>query len=312
MKRIGLLFSGQGAQSIGMGRDLAGYFPFVNELYDKADQILGFDLKKTSFEGPVEKLTGTDYCQPALFVHGLALLESLKSVCVGFKFESTAGLSLGEFTAHAAAQTFSFEDGLKLVAERGRLMQEACNATSGGMISLIGATNDQAAAVAHEAGIDVANYNCPGQIVLSGPKDLIQKVPEIAQKHGIKKAILLNVAGAYHSRLMQSAQDQLAPWLQKTVIKKSPVTVMSNVMGGPVSDETQIREALLKQVTGSVRWDACVQAMIQEGMDILVELGPGKILQGLCKRIDKNILCLSIGSLEDLQQLEKGQFHEFK
>lgn len=301
MKHIALIFSGQGAQHVGMGKDLAEAYPHVMDLYNKADEVLGFDLKQTCFEGPPEKLTNTDYCQPALFLHGYALLTILREKIPGFIFEATAGLSLGEFTAHTAAGTFSFEDGLKIVAERGKLMQEACEASDGGMVSLIGASHEKAEEIAGEAGLEVANYNCPGQIVLSGEKPLIPKAIEISRHHGIRKAVPLNVAGAYHSRLMKPAQDKLAPTINSTAISPTNVHIASNVTGQLVIGEEEIRRTLIQQVTGSVRWESCIHTLLGSGVEHFVELGPGKILQGLCRRIDSNIECISIANNEDLE-----------
>ncbi|MFZ5807353.1 MAG: ACP S-malonyltransferase [Verrucomicrobiota bacterium] len=301
MKPTALIFSGQGAQYVGMGRDLAETYPFVFELYKEANAILEFDLAGTCFEGPEERLTGTDYCQPALYVHGLALLKVLQDQGFGFCFDAVAGLSLGEFTAHVAAGTLSFEDGLKLVAARGKFMQEACKMSVGGMVSLIGATHTEAEQVAQECGLEVANYNCPGQIVLSGKKENIPSAVEFAKKIGLKRAIPLNVAGAYHSSLMKPAQDQLKPILEKTQMTMPTVGVASNVTGMLVESVDEIRDLLLRQVTSSVRWESCIHTLLGYGVERFIELGPGKVLQGLCRRIDKNIDCLSFGNLEDLQ-----------
>lgn len=301
MKRTALIFSGQGAQHVGMGKDLAETYPFINELYNEANEILGLPLKEVCFDGPEEALTGTDYCQPALFVHGLALLRILQKTLPDFPFQATAGLSLGEFTAHTAAGTFSFKDGLKLVAERGRLMQLACRQSEGGMVSLIGGTHEQAEEVAERSGLEVANYNCPGQVVLSGEKDLIPRAVEIAKEIGLKKAVPLNVAGAYHSSLMKPAQDQLRPFIEKTKITMTPIVVISNVGGLIVRNEVDVRDTLLRQVTSSVRWENCIHTLLGIGIEYFIELGPGKVLQGLCRRIDKSIHCVSIGNLQELE-----------
>lgn len=302
MKPAALLFSGQGAQHVGMGKDLAAASATVRELYDQADAALKMDLKEACFEGPVEKLTGTDYCQPALYVHGMALLRVLEEALSGkLSFEATAGLSLGEFTAHAAAGTFSFEDGLKLVAARGRLMQEACKASGGGMVSLIGGTHQQAEEIARQTNLEVANYNCPGQVVLSGLRENIQPAVEAAKKMGLKRAIPLNVAGAYHSKLMQPAQDQFRPFVEETKMKPGKIRVTSNVTGQVVKGEKEIKDVLLRQVTSSVRWEACIHSLLGSGVERFIELGPGNILQGLCRRIDKSIECFSFGNYEELQ-----------
>jgi [acyl-carrier-protein] S-malonyltransferase len=304
--KTALLFSGQGAQHVGMGKDLVAAAPEAAALYEQADALLQNGFSQACFEGPEEKLTDTSYCQPALFVHGLALLALLKKEQPGFTFAATAGLSLGEFTAHTAAGHFSFADGLRLVATRGRLMQEACLATEGGMLTLIGATEAQAEALAAASGLQVANFNCPGQIVLSGEKALIPAAVEKGKELGLKRVIPLNVAGAYHSRLMQSAQDGLAPLLQSVSLTLNAIPTFSNVTGQPAETDAAIRDTLLRQVTGSVRWQACIEGLIAQGVTRFLELGPGKVLAGMCKRIHKDIPCLSAGSVDEL----KGILHE--
>jgi [acyl-carrier-protein] S-malonyltransferase len=306
MKRTALLFSGQGAQHVGMGRDLVDHHPEALALYARADELLKNDFSKVCFDGPEATLTDTSYCQPALFVHGLALLAILQKELPHFTFEATAGLSLGEFTAHTAAGHLTFEDGLRLVAARGRLMQEACLATEGGMLTLIGATEAQAAELASASGLQIANINCPGQIVLSGEKALIPAAIDKGKALGLKRVIPLNVAGAYHSRLMQSAQDGLAPVLQATPFTPTAIVTPANINATFPTAADEIRATLLSQVTGTVRWQACVEALIARGIERFIELGPGKILAGMVKRIHPSIPCLSIGNHADLQ----GALHE--
>jgi [acyl-carrier-protein] S-malonyltransferase len=301
MKKIGLLFSGQGAQYVGMGKDLTENYPAAKALFDKADALLKNNFSKVCFEGPAEELTKTNYCQPALYTQGLALLEILKQERPGFEFVAAAGLSLGEFTAHAAAGSFTFEEGLKLVAERGRLMQEACESTKGSMATILGADAEACEKLAAAAGVGVANYNCPGQIVLSGSVEGIDKAIELSKDMGFKKVIKLNVAGAYHSSLMDSARQGLKKHLDAANIQSPKVTVLSNVTGDIVSTPDQIRDTLERQVTGSVRWESCIRKMASLGVEELIELGPGKVLAGLCKRTELNIPCISIGNLEDVK-----------
>ncbi|MDR0534232.1 MAG: ACP S-malonyltransferase [Verrucomicrobiales bacterium] len=298
--KTGVIFSGQGAQFVGMGKDLVEAHSEAASLFAQADALLQNGFQDACFNGPDEKLTDTSYCQPALFVHGLSLLAILKKLRPDFQFQSTAGLSLGEFTAHTAAGHFRFEDGLKLVANRGRLMQEACLKTKGGMLSLIGATAEQAQELAAATDLEVANYNCPGQIVLSGAAEKIAEAAEKGKAMGLKRALPLNVAGAYHSRLMKSAQEGLKPVLDEVTVNASDIAVYSNVTGKRVIGNAEIKETLLRQVTGSVRWQDCVEEMIRDGVTQLIELGPGKILAGMCKRINKDIPCISIGSLAEL------------
>src|SRR5947209_13725428 len=203
MKKIALLFAGQGAQAVGMGKDLADQFPAAADLFRRADDILGRKLSDIAWNGPIEELTKTSNCQPALFVHGLACLSILRELAANFPIAGAAGLSLGELTAHAAAGTFDFENGLKLVQKRGSFMDDACGATTGGMAAMIGADENAVRQLADAEDVDVANINSPGQIVISGELAKVEAAVAVAKEHGIRRATMLNVAGAYHSRLMQ-------------------------------------------------------------------------------------------------------------
>lgn len=295
MKRIAFLFAGQGAQAVGMGRDLAAQYPAAAELFQKADAILGRSLSTVAFEGPEHELVKTANCQPALFVHGLACLAALRAEVGEFPVHTSAGLSLGEFTAHAAAGTFAFGAGLKLVAERGRLMQEACERSNGAMAAMIGGEESAVRQLASECGVDVANFNSPGQIVLSGEAARIDAAVASAKDKGIRKAVKLNVAGAYHSRLMQSAADALAPKLAQTPMRRPAFPVVANVTAKPVLEPAEVRAALAAQVTGSVRWTETVEFLVDsEKVDLFLELGPGGVLAGLVKRTRKDALVLSI------------------
>lgn len=295
-KKRALIFSGQGAQTVGMGADLLEYSSTVRHLFTQADNTLGFPLSQYCFEGPEAKLTDTAVCQPALYVHGLALLSFVKERIPHFTYEATAGLSLGEYTAHAAAGTFDFATGLKLVFHRGRLMQESCNATKGGMLALVGATAELGREIAKQVDLDAANFNAPGQVVLSGELSKIPAAIEVAKAKGIRKAIPLKVAGAYHSRLMKKAQEGLRPFLDEAKIGTPPKPVMANVTGDEITDPGKIRDALSEQVCGSVLWENCVRSLIKRGINEFVEFGPGGVLSGMVKRIDPNVHTISIGS----------------
>ena len=296
-----LLFSGQGAQKVGMGADLYDKSVSAKALYDLADRELGWPVSATSFRGPEAALTETRVCQPALYTHGLALLEAYRDLTGHtLRFEAAAGLSLGEYTAHAAADTFTFETGLKLVAERGRLMQEACNATVGTMITLLGATSEQAREIAGLCNVDVANYNCPGQIVLSGGIAEMEKIAAVAKEKGIRKVIPLKVAGAYHSRLMASAATGLKPFLTNAEIAQPRVPVVANFTGDVVPSPEQIRPALEAQVCGSVCWEDSIRRFIAMGYTHFVECGPGTAIAGMLKRISPDIHCLSLETYDDL------------
>jgi [acyl-carrier-protein] S-malonyltransferase len=278
-----------------MGRDLAENYPRVRSLFDRADDVLGFELSRVMIEGPMEELTRTSRCQPALYVHGLAILEVLRERMPSLELAACAGLSLGEFTAHAAAGTFDFETGLKLVFQRGTFMEEACEETKGAMAAMIGGDEAAVRALAAECGVEVANFNCPGQIVISGGIEGIEAAVALAKERGIKKAIKLRVAGAYHSRLMQSAQDKLASVLAATELHAPRVPVVCNYSAAPVTDPGEIRRMLEKQVTGSVRWEASMRHLLARGHGQFLELGPDSALKNFMTRIDPGSKVLSIG-----------------
>ncbi|MCE0499714.1 MAG: ACP S-malonyltransferase [Methylacidiphilales bacterium] len=300
-KRRALLFSGQGAQKVGMGADLFDRSPSAHALYELADNRLGWPLSDYSFRGPVETLTETRVCQPALYVHGLAILAAFQDLTAhALRFEATAGLSLGEYTAHAAAGSFTFQAGLELVKERGRLMQEACDATVGTMITLLGATPEQAREIAAQCNVDVANLNCPGQIVLSGGIKEMEGVAAVAKEKGVRKVIPLNVAGAYHSRLMAAAATELAHYLTMADINAPSVPVVANYTADITDGADQILRALEAQVCGSVRWEESVRRLIGLGFTDFVECGPGGVIAGLVRRIDPAVSCLSLESYDDL------------
>lgn len=293
-KKAVLLFSGQGAQKVGMGKDIAEAYPAAKALFDQADQALGFSLTQVMFEGPMEELTKTSRCQPALYAHGLACLAALKERVPSLEVVAAAGLSLGEFTAHAAAGTFDFATGLNLVFQRGRFMEEACEQTRGTMLALLGGDESAIRELAAETDVDVANLNAPGQIVLSGSVEGIEAAAAKSKEKGIKRAIPLPVAGAYHSRLMKSAQEKLAGVLAEAPIAEPGVPVVCNFEARPVKSAAEIRETLTAQVTGSVRWVESVQHLVAQGHTLFIELGPDATLAGLVGKIDKTVKVISI------------------
>jgi len=300
-KKVALLFAGQGAQTVGMGKDLAEQYPTARDLFRRADEVLGRKLSKIAWNGPIEELTKTSNCQPALYVHGFACLAVLRELAGNFPIGGAAGLSLGEMTAHAAADTFDFANGLKLVQRRGELMDEACAATSGAMAAMIGADENAVRALAADADVDVANINAPGQIVISGEKAKVEIAVGLAKEHGIRRATLLNVAGAYHSRLMESAYEKLGAALLHVPVHSPRFPVISNVTGAEAVTPIEIRRTLQDQVTGTVRWVDCMERLVALGCNLFVELGPGGVLAGLVKRTCKDADAVSVSDAESVR-----------
>ncbi|MGI8890828.1 MAG: ACP S-malonyltransferase [Chthoniobacterales bacterium] len=300
-KKIALLFSGQGAQVVGMGHDLAKEFPEAADLFERADEVLGRNLSQIAWEGPLEELTRTSNCQPALYIHGLACQSVLREIVGELPIAAAAGLSLGEWTAHAAAGTFSFEDGLRLVEQRGRFMEAACEATTGAMAAMIGGDEEAVRALAKAADVDVANLNSPGQIVISGERAKVESAVAMAKEYGIRRATLLNVAGAYHSRLMESAYCKVGESLKIVNLHKPEFPVFSNVTGKTVEVSDEIKRTLQDQVTGTVRWTDCMEGMFGLGCDLFLELGPGTVLAGLLQRTRKGSDVFSVADAESMQ-----------
>ena len=301
MKKIALLFAGQGAQVVGMGKDLAEQFPTAADLFRRGDEILGRKLSDIAWNGPIEELTKTSNCQPALFVHGLACLSILRELGGNFPIGGAAGLSLGEMTAHAAAGTFDFENGLKLVQKRGEFMDEACATTIGGMAAMIGGLENDVRQLAADEDVDVANINALGQIVISGELAKVEAAVGVAKEYGIRRATMLKVAGAYHSRLMQSAYEKLGGTLLHVVVKPPRFPVISNVTGREVATPVEIRRTLQDQVTSTVRWVDCMERLVDLGCDLFIELGPGGVLAGLLKRTRKDVDVVSVSDVESVR-----------
>jgi [acyl-carrier-protein] S-malonyltransferase len=300
-KKIALLFAGQGAQCVGMGHDLAEQFPVAADLFRQADAIVGRNLSDIAWNGPIEELTKTSNCQPALYVHSLAALAALREVAGEFSVGGAAGLSLGEITAHAAAGTFDFASGLKLVQKRGEFMDEACASTRGGMAAMIGGLENDVRRLAADEDIDIGNINAPNQIVISGELANVETAVGVAKEYGIGRAMMLNVAGAYHSRLMESAYEKLEKTLVGVPIQSPRFPVISNVTGEEVKTPEEIRQTLRDQVTGTVRWTDCMKRLVDFGCDLFIELGPGNVLAGLLKRTNRSIAVISVGEPESVQ-----------
>src|SRR5881275_2462949 len=305
-KKVALLFAGQGAQTVGMGRDLVEQFTVAAEMFTSADAILARKLTDATWRGPIEELTKTSSCQPALFVHGLACLAILRELAGNFPIGGAAGLSLGEMTAHAAAGTFDFATGLRLVQRRGELMDEACAMTNGTMAAMIGGAENDVRQLAADEDVDVANINAPGQIVISGERAKVEAAVGVAREYGIRRATLLNVAGAYHSRLMESAYEQLGAALQHVMVQPPRFPVISNVTGEEVETPIEIRQTLQDQVTGTVRWMDCVERLVALGCDLFIELGPGGVLAGLLRRTRRDIHVVSVSDVDSVRKCAEG------
>jgi [acyl-carrier-protein] S-malonyltransferase len=306
MSKTALLFAGQGAQAVGMGKDLAEKFPSAKAWFDRANAALGHDLASICFNGPDAELTKTENAQPGIFLVSWVAFQLLKEQAPSLKFDATAGLSLGEFTALTAAGAMSFEDGLRVVRQRGRFMQEACEATRGGMAAVIGLDEAPTREVCAEAGVVLANLNCPGQLVISGESDKITKAVELAKARGAKRAISLPVAGAYHSPLMVGAQPKLQAELAKVKLSPPVVPVISNVTGQPHGNAAEISARLVEQVTSSVLWEKSMRHLLAQGFTRFIELGPGTALSGFMKRIDKKVQMLNVADVASLEVTGKA------
>jgi [acyl-carrier-protein] S-malonyltransferase len=299
VKRIGFMFAGQGAQFVGMGRDLYEQSAAAREIFETADRLYGSELSELCFAGPAERLTESRYCQPAIYTMSMACVAAFREQC-GVTPVVCGGLSLGEFAALTTAGVMSFEDGIRLVSERGRLMQDACRKTAGAMAAILNAPIDQVEAICAEHDVDVANYNCPGQVVVSGEAGRLKAAVSAMTEAGIGRIIMLEVDGAFHSRLMAEAGSLFADVLAPVALAEPSCTVVQNVVGAVVTSPTEIKANLVAQVSGSVRWESCVRNMLALELDALVEFGPGKVLCGFMRRIERRFPVCNVGSAADL------------
>jgi len=306
MSKTAFLFPGQGSQTVGMGRDLARAFPVAQQTFEEANDALGFNLAELCWNGPEEQLRLTEFTQPAIFTVSVAALRVLAAA--GVTADYLAGHSLGEYSANVAADSIEFAAGARTVRRRGQLMQQAVPAGQGAMAAILGMAPDSVAAICQEvveelaAPVEPANMNTPEQTVISGATAAVERAVVLARERGAKRAVLLQVSAPFHCSLMQPAQDALSPILQSIPFSSAKAPIAINVDARLVSDGNALRDALVRQVTGAVRWTESMQLLIAEGVTTFVEVGPGKVLSGLLRQIDRTQKCAHV---EDPASLEK-------
>jgi len=304
MNKIAFIFPGQGAQMVGMGRDLYDVFPEAAHIFEQADKILGFPLRKLCFEGPAESLTRTENCQPAIFVASMACLAALKAVRPEITPVAVAGLSLGEYTALAAAGVIGFRDAVLLVRARGSFMEACARQNPGTMSCVLGLDKDAVEEICAATQCEVANLNCPGQVVISGRHEAVELASQRAVKQGAKRVLPLGVSGAFHCSLMDEASRQLRAKIERVGFESAQVPLVSNVDACVQSDPEVIKENLIKQVNGPTYWEASMRLLLGQGITTFFEIGPGNVLKGLMKKIDREARVISVGRVEEVQALK--------
>ncbi len=308
--KTAFLFPGQGAQAIGMGADVAQSFPAAARIFETANEIVGFDLRGICFAGPAEQLNSTIISQPAIFTVSAVLLEALRTTPAGggIRPDVTAGLSLGEYTALYAAGVISFEDALRLVQKRGQAMQAAADANEGDMVSIIGLDDDTVHQLCEQAGegdlLKPVNFNCPGQIVISGDKAACRRAKELATKAGAIKVVRLEVAGAFHTEMMANAAEALREALAGCrVAEPSQTQIIANVDAQYYRTSEHIREGLVRQLTHPILWQQCMQRLLADGVETFYEIGPGRVLTGLMRRIDRKANIINVSNVQAIKEL---------
>ncbi|MFA5164661.1 MAG: ACP S-malonyltransferase [Candidatus Omnitrophota bacterium] len=302
-----IIFPGQGAQYVGMGKELYGQFPASKVIFEKANQILSFDIAKLCFEGPKEELTRTDICQPAILTVSIAALRALESALpVQLAPKAVLGLSLGEYTALVAAGSIAFDDAVTLVRKRGQFMEEASRENPGTMASVIGFPLEETKKACAETGAQIANLNSPGQIVISGTKEKVEAASNLARERGARKVIPLDVSGAFHSDLMEPAARRLKAEVDNIDIKEPKIKVVTNVNAGYESSPDEIKANLVTQVKSSVLWEDSIKLLAHEGIKRYIEVGPGKVLAGLLRRIDPGLECLNVETASDVSAVKEA------
>lgn len=300
--KLAYVFPGQGAQYVGMGNDIYRAFPEAKEVFDKADEILGFSLTKLCFQGPRYELRRTENCQPAIFTVSIACLEALRDQSP----ELTAGLSVGEYAALVAAEVLNFEDALRLVRIRAQFMEEEAKRHPGKMLAVIGLSLEEVKTVCRDSGAELANINCPNQVVISAKTEDAHKAAKLAEDKGARRVVTLETNGAFHSSLMEGAAWRLKEELDKVRFSPAKVPVISNVTAQPQEKPDEIRHNLFMQIKSTVLWEDSIRFMLKKGIKTFLEIGPGKVLKGLIRRIDSEVKVHNMETKEDILNLVSG------